>query len=113
MGIHRINRFLVEEFGSAGDLRFRIETDIRMPATGDGRAFLRRLRKAVESSHHERVRDLLLQRLERPLLKGEKVTAADLIRVRRLVTGALSNPRKELPTETPPPGKKGRRATSY
>lgn len=99
MGIHRINRFFVEEFGSPGDLRFRLETDIRVPSGGAGRAFLRRLRKAVESSHHERVRDLLLEQLTRPALKGEKVTAADLIRVRRLVAGALSNPRKALPPE--------------
>lgn len=101
MGIHRINKFFVEEFGSAGDLRFRIETDIRIPSGGASRAFLRRLRRAVESSHHERVRDLLLERLARPALRGEKVTAADLIRVRRLVTGALSAPRKDLPTEAP------------
>jgi hypothetical protein len=102
VGIHRINRLLVEEFGSPGDLRFRLETDIRVPNSGDGRGFLRRLRKAVESSHHERVRDLLLQRLTRPVLKGERVTAADLIRVRRMVTGALSNPRKSLPPEDAP-----------
>lgn len=99
MGIHRINWFLIEEFNSPGDLRFRIETDIRIPAGRAGKGFLRRLRKAVESSHRERVRDLLLQRLDRPVVKGEKVTAADLVRVRRLVTGALSDPRKELPPE--------------
>ena len=99
MGIHRINTFFVEEFGSAGDLRFRIETDIRIPSGGASRAFLRRLRKAVVSSHHERVRDLLLKRLARPALRGEKVTAADLIRVRRLVAGALSAPRKDLPVD--------------
>lgn len=101
MGIHRINKFFVEEFNSPGDLRFRIETDIRIPAGGAGRAFLRRLRKAVESSHHERVRDLLLERLAKPVIRGEKVTAADLIRVRRLVSGAFSAPGKELPPDEP------------
>ena len=109
MGIHRINQFFVEEFNSPGDLRFRIETDIRIPSGGAGKAFLRRLRKAVESSHHERVRDLLLERLARPAIRGEKVTAADLIRVRRLVTGALSATRKHLPPESDPrPGKRKR-----
>jgi hypothetical protein len=106
VGIHRINTFFVEEFNSPGDLRFRIETDIRIPGGGAGKAFLRRLRRAVESSHHERVRDLLLARLTGPALKrGEKVTAADLIRVRRLVTGAMSPPRKSLPAE-PPSGRR-------
>lgn len=108
MGIHRINKFFVEEFGSPGDLRFRIETDIRIPAGGAGKAFLRRLRKAVESSHHERVRDLLLERLARPVFKGERVTAADLIRVRRLVAGALSAPGKGLPPEAVPRARKRR-----
>ena len=41
MGIHRINEFFVEEFGSPGDLRFRIETDIRIPRTPEDRGFLR------------------------------------------------------------------------
>ena len=66
MGIHRINEFFVEEFGSPGDLRFRIETDIRIPRTPEDRGFLRSLRNAVESSRHEAVRDLLLARLEPP-----------------------------------------------
>jgi hypothetical protein len=109
MGIHRINRFFVEEFGSPGDLRFRIETDIRIPRTPDSAGFLRRLRNAVESSRHERVRDLLLMRLARPVTKGEEVTRADLIRVRRLVTGALSNPRRSLPPEEPSARGRGRK----
>lgn len=102
MGIHRINRLFVEEFDSPGDLRFRIETDIRVPSNRAGRGFLRRLRKAVRSSRHETVRDLLLERLARPVLKGKKVSEADLIRVRRLVTGALSDPRKRLAPEPAP-----------
>lgn len=101
MGIHRINRFFVEEFESPGDLRFRIETDIRIPPEDQG--FLRRLRKAVESSRHEVVRDLLLERLNPPVKKrGEVVSEDDLIRVRRLVIGALSNPQKRLPPEPAP-----------
>ena len=70
MGIHRINEFFVEEFGSPGDLRFRIETDIRIPRTPEDQGFLRRLRNAVESSRHEAVRDFLLERLERPVEKA-------------------------------------------
>ncbi len=106
MGIHRINRFFVEEFDSPGDLRFRIETDIRIPRTPEDMGFLRRLRNAVESSRHEVVRDLLLERLKRPVKKREDVSEADLIRVRRLVTGALSNPRKRLAPEPAPGGAK-------
>lgn len=106
MGIHRINEFFVEEFGSPGDLRFRIETDIRIPRTPEDRGFLRSLRNAVESSRHEAVRDLLLARLERPVKKRELVSEMDLIRVRRMVTGALSNPRKRLPPEKAPRGHK-------
>jgi hypothetical protein len=108
VGIHRINCLFIEEFNSPGDLRFRIETDIRLPDNKEGRGLARRLRKAIESSHHERVRNLLLDRLERPVLKGDRVTAADLIRVRRLVTGALSAPRKDLPPESAPRRKKRR-----
>jgi len=96
MGIHRINTYEVEEFGSPGDLRFRIETDIRLPKVKDARGFHRRLRRAVEHSQHEKVRDLLLQRLTRPILKGGKVSRGDLIRVQRLVHGALSDPRRKL-----------------
>jgi hypothetical protein len=108
MGIHRINWFFIEEFNSPGDLRFRIETDIRIPRADQG--FVRRLRNAVEASRHEAVRDLLLQRLERPIQKQEAVSGSDLMRVRRLVTGALSNPRKRLPPEPPPDKpKRGRR----
>jgi hypothetical protein len=106
MGIHRINEFFVEEFGSSGDLRFRIETDIRIPRTPENQGFLRSLRNAVESSRHEAVRDLLLARLERPVKKREVVSEMDLIRVRRMVTGALSNPRKRLPPEKAPRGRK-------
>jgi len=106
MGIHRINLFFVEEFGSPGDLRFRIETDIRIPRTPDNPGFHRRLRNAVESSRHEVVRDLLLERLERPARKREEVSEADLVRVRRLVNGALSNPRKRLPEPSPARGKR-------
>lgn len=102
MGIHRINKFFVEEFDSPGDLRFRIETDIRMPRTGAGRAFIRQLRTAIAASRDETVRDLLLARLARPLRQREKVTDADLIQVRRLVTGALSDPGKDLPPESAP-----------
>ena len=109
MGIHRINWCFIEEFNSPGDLRFRIETDIRIPRTPETAGFLRRLRNAVESSRHEDVRDLLLERLQRPVRKGEMVSDADLTRVRRLVTGALSHPRKLLPREKPPSGRKGRK----
>ena len=105
MGIHRINWSFIEEFNSAGDLRFRLETDIRVPREDQG--FVRRLRNAVEASRHEVVRELLLQRLERPLQKREPVSSSDLIRVRRLVTGALSNPKRRLPEE--PPREKPRR----
>ncbi len=109
MGIHRINQFFVEEFESPGDLRFRIETDIRIPQkTPKDQEFLRQLRKAVESSQHEDVRDLLLERLKKPVDKGEHVSKDDLIRVRRLVTGALSNPRKRLAPE-PAPGDANRK----
>jgi hypothetical protein len=109
MGIHRINWYFIEEFNSPGDLRFRIETDIRIPRAEDP-GFVRRLRNAVEASRHEAVRDLLLQRLERPIQKREAVSASDLMRVRRLVTGALSNPRKRLPPEPPSDQpKRGRR----
>lgn len=106
MGIHRINLFFVEEFGSPGDLRFRIETDIRIPRTGDDPGLHRKLRHAVESSRFEKVRDLLLERLERPVTKREDVSDADLVRVRRLVSGALSNPRKRVPPEAAPTRKK-------
>ena len=106
MGIHRINEFFIEEFGSPGDLRFRIETDIRIPRTPEDRGFARSLRNAVESSRHEAVRDLLLERLQRPLKKQADVSEADLIRVRRLVTGALSDPRKPLPPEEAPKARK-------
>ena len=98
MGIHRINWFFIEEFNSQGDLRFRLETDIRIPR-GEDQGFVRRLRNAVEASRSEAVRDLLLERLERPIGKRRAVSPADLIRVRRLVTGALSNPGKPLPPE--------------
>ena len=108
MGIHRINLVFVEEFNSSADLRFRIETDIRVPGTPAGHRLLQRLRRAVEASHFERARDLLLERLARPALKKEKVSETDLIRVRRLVTGALSNPRKKLPAEVARPGPKRR-----
>jgi hypothetical protein len=109
MGIHRINWFFIEEFNSSGDLRFRIETDIRIPRAED-QGFVRRLRNAVEASRHEAVRDLLLQRLERPIQKRDAVSPGDLIRVRRLVTGALSNPRKRLPPEpAPDKPRRGRR----
>ncbi|HEU5220190.1 MAG TPA: hypothetical protein VFU23_16130 [Gemmatimonadales bacterium] len=104
MGIHRINLLFVEEFGSPGDLRFRIETDIRMPKGVGGRGFVQRLRNAVASSQHERARDLLLERLQKPIPKRrERVTAADLVRVRRLVTGALSAPGRSLPGDPPRP----------
>jgi hypothetical protein len=103
MGIHRINWCFIEEFNSAGDLRFRLETDIRMSSSPEGRRRVRRLRRAVESSRHERARDLLLEQLEQPVLKGHKVSQRDLTRVRRLVSGALSNPGKPVPDspETP------------
>lgn len=100
MGIHRINTLFVEEFNSPGDLRFRIETDIRMPRGRAGRGFVRKLRSALASSRDEAVRDLLLQRLERPVRKRETVTAGDLVQVRRLVAGALSDPGKSLPPES-------------
>ena len=108
MGIHRINRFFVEEFESPGDLRFRLETDIRIPRGPEDAGFVRRLRNAVEASRHEVVRDLLLERLKRPISKRDAVSEADLIRVRRLVTGALSNPRKRLSPEQSPDQPKGR-----
>lgn len=96
MGIHRINTFQVEEFSSAGDLRFRIETDIRLPRLGKAPGFHRRLRKAIESSDLETVRDLLLERLQKPLQRrGDG--RSQLTRVRRLVSGALSAPGKKLP----------------
>ena len=101
MGIHRINWYFIEEFSSPGDLRFRIETDIRIPRAED-QGFVRRLRNAVEASRHEAVRDLLLQRLEHPIQKRDAVSPSDLIRVKRLVTGALSNPRKRVPPEPQP-----------
>ena len=101
MGIHRINWCFIEEFNSPGDLRFRIETDIRIPRAED-QGFVRRLRNAVEASRHEAVRDLLLQRLEHPIQKRDAVSPSDLIRVKRLVTGALSNPRKRVPPEPQP-----------
>ena len=95
MGIHRINSFEVEEFNSAGDLRFRIETDIRLPKLGRARGFHRRLRNALEASDHETVRDLLLERLKSPLHKrGDG--KPELTRVRRMVHGALSAPGKPL-----------------
>lgn len=109
MGIHRINEFFVEEFGSPGDLRFRIETDIRIPRRPEERGFVRSLRNAVEASRHEDVRDLLLERLKRPVMKRDEVSEADLIRVRRLVIGALSNPRRGLPREEVRKGSKGRK----
>jgi hypothetical protein len=96
MGIHRINTFEVEEFNSAGDLRLRIETDIRLPRVSRARGFHRRLRNALESSDHETLRDLLLERLENPLhRRGDG--RSELTRVRRLVRGALSAPGKPLP----------------
>jgi hypothetical protein len=98
MGIHRINWYFIEEFNSPGDLRFRIETDIRIPRAED-QGLVRRLRNAVEASRHEAVRELLLQRLEHPIQKRNAVSPSDLIRVKRLVTGALSNPRRPLPPE--------------
>lgn len=98
MGIHRINWFFIEEFNSPGDLRLRIETDIRIPPAED-EGFVRQLRTSIEASRHEDVRDLLLERLENPIQKEEAVSSADLIRVRRLVTGALSNPGEPLPPE--------------
>ena len=99
MGIHRINKFFVTEFGSPGDLRFRIETDIRMPAGRSGRDFVRKVHAAAAGSRDETLRDLLLARLARPVRKREKVSAADLVRVRRLVIGALSDAAKPLPDE--------------
>lgn len=108
MGIHRINKCFIEEFDSPGDLRFRLETDIRMPNTRAGRNYVRRLRAAVASSRDEAVRDLLLERLERPIRKKEKATEADLVQVRRLVIGALSDPGKELPSEPGPRARKRR-----
>ena len=97
MGIHRINWSFVEEFGSPGDLRFRIETDIRMPRGSEESRFVGQLREAVESSRHEAVRDLLLARLQDPLLQQkEEVSSSDLVRVRRLVRGALSDPGQPL-----------------
>ena len=108
MGIHRINKFFVEEFSSPADLRFRIETDIRMPDTPSGRKLVRRLRAALASSRDETVRDLLLERLARPVRKAEKASAADLIQVRRLVIGALTDPGKEIPSD-PGPGAGTRR----
>ena len=108
MGIHRINWFFIEEFNSPGDLRFRIETDIRIPREDQG--FVRRLRNAVEASRHEAARDLLLERLERPVLKRDAVSSSDLVRVKRLVIGALSNPRRRLPPEpAPDKPRRGRR----
>jgi len=96
MGIHRINTFEVEEFNSAGDLRFRIETDIRLPRLAKAPGFHRRLRRAIETSDHETVRDLLLERLKKPLHKrGDGPN--QLTRVRRLVHAALSAPGKPLP----------------
>lgn len=108
MGIHRINKCFIEVFDSPGDLRFRIETDIRMPDTRAGRDFIRRLRAVVASSRDEAVRDLLLERLARPIRRKERATAADLIQVRRLVIGALSDPGKELPPEPGPLARKRR-----
>jgi hypothetical protein len=100
MGIHRINWSFIEEFNSPGDLRFRIETDIRMSPSRSGQQLARRLRKAVAASRHETVRDLLLERLQSPVRRRkEKASAADLVRVKRLVEGALSNPGKPLPGE--------------
>ena len=106
MGIHRINWCFIEEFNSPGDLRFRLETDIRMSSSPEGRRRARRLRKAVESSHHERARDLLLEQLERPVLREKKPSERDLERVRRLVRGALSNPGKPVPDANGPPRRK-------
>ena len=45
------------------------------------------------------LRDLLLDRLSRPIRRREKATEADLVRVRRLVIGSLSDPGRELPPE--------------
>ena len=96
MGIHRINSYEVEEFNSAGDLRFRIEMDIRLPKLARARGFHRRLRNAIESSDLETVRDLLLERLQHPLQRrGDG--RSELTRARRLVHGALSPPGKRLP----------------
>jgi hypothetical protein len=107
MGIHRINWCFIEEFSSPGDLRFRIETDIRIPPSPAGRRFAARLRRAVTASRHEEVRDLLLERLERPVSRRkERPSEADLTRVRRLVSGALSDPGKPLPGHRPPPGRR-------
>jgi hypothetical protein len=107
MGIHRINWCFIEEFNSPGDLRFRIETDIRMPPTAAGRRFVGRLRRAVAASRHEEVRDLLLERLERPVSRRKDLPSeVDLTRVRRLVTGALSDPRKPPPGDRPAPGRR-------
>ena len=50
--------------------------------------------------------DLLLARPERPVKKREAVSEMDLSRVRRLVAGALSNPRKRLAPEKAPGGHK-------
>jgi hypothetical protein len=107
VGIHRINVSFVEEFYSPGDLRFRVETDVRMPRGRAGLGFIRRLRAAVESSQNEKVRDLLLERLKKPVRKRERVTNGDLIQVRRMITGALSDPRKKLPPEEGGLPKKG------
>lgn len=105
MGIHRINWCILEEFNSPGDLRFRIETDIRISPEREDPRFTRSLREAVESSRHEVVRDLLLERLGRPLRRArDKSSKDDLVRVRRLVNGALSNPKKPVPPEGSPPG---------
>jgi hypothetical protein len=112
VGIHRINKCFIEEFASPGDLRFRIETDIRMPNTRSGRAFVRRLRAAVASSRDEALRDLLLERLEKPIRKKERASERDLIQVRRLVVGALSDPGKELPSEPGPRAGRRRASTS-
>ena len=106
MGIHRINWFFIEEFNSAGDLRFRLETDIRMSSSPEGRRRVRRLRRAVESSDHQRARDLLLEQLERPVSPGKKPSERNLERVRRLVRGALSDPGKPLPDPKGPPHRK-------
>jgi hypothetical protein len=108
MGIHRINWFFIEEFNSPGDLRFRLETDIRMSPSPEGRRRARRLRRAVESSQHERARDLLLEQLERPVSRGKKPSERDLQRVRRLVKGALSDPGKPLPESKPPQRSRGK-----
>ena len=105
MGIHRINWFFIEEFNSPGDLRFRLETDIRMSSSPAGRRRVRRLRRAVESSDHQRARDLLLEQLERPVSR-KKPSERNLERVRRLVRGALSDPGKPLPDPKGPPRRK-------